>query len=299
MRIGFVGLGHMGRPMVARLLAAELPVVVFDVRAEAMRAVDADGASSLADLARRSDTVITMLPTGDAVSAATLGTAGSGDRLLDGLRPGAVLIDMGSSSPTGTQALGRALAAHGVSMVDAPVSGGVARAEAGTLSIMAGGEPAVVEAAGPVFAPLAERVFFVGPLGAGHALKALNNLVSAAGLLAAAEALLVGRRFGLDPAVMVDVFNASTARNNATENKLRQFVLSRTFASGFRLDLMVKDLGTAIDLAEHTRTPVPLGAACRELWARAGAELGEAADHTAVVRWLETLAGTTLTAGEG
>ena len=158
-------------------------------------------------------------------------------------------------------------------MLDAPVSGGVPRAEAGTLSIMVGGDPAVIAGCRPVLQPMAEHIFETGPLGSGHALKALNNLVSAAGLIAAAEALLIGRRFGLDPNVMIDVLNASTGRNNSTENKFKQFVLSRSFASGFSLDLMVKDLTTALDLAHATGTPAPFSAACRELWAAAQAQL--------------------------
>jgi 3-hydroxyisobutyrate dehydrogenase len=201
---------------------------------------------------------------------------------------------MSSSAPVGTAALGRRLAEHGIGMLDAPVSGGVPRAEDGTLAIMVGGDSALVERWRPLFAAMGEHVFATGPLGSGHAVKALNNLVSAAGLVAAAEALLVGRRFGVDPGVMLDVFNASTARNNSTERKFRPFVFSRSFASGFSLDLMVKDLGTAVDLAAATGTPVRLGAACHDLWASAQAELDAGADHTEVVRWLEHAAGTSL-----
>jgi 3-hydroxyisobutyrate dehydrogenase len=125
-------------------------------------------------------------------------------------------------------------------------------------------------------------------------MKALNNLVSAACLLASAEALLIGRRFGLDPDAMVDVFNASSARNNSIENKFKQYVFSRRFSSGFALDLMVKDLATALDLADATDTPAAFSALCRELWSRAHAELQAGADHTAVVQWLERIAGATL-----
>jgi len=178
--------------------------------------------------------------------------------------------------------------------VDAPVSGGVPRAEAGTLAIMAGGERHTIERCRPLLGTMGEHIFATGPLGSGHALKALNNLVSAAGLLASAEALLIGRRFGLEPDVMVDVFNASTARNNSTENKFKQFVFSRRFSSGFALDLMVKDLTTALDLAEATETPASFSALCRELWSKAQAELEAGADHTAVVQWLEKIAATTL-----
>ena len=280
--------------MASRLRAAGFALTVFDTRADAVRDFVRDGgtaAATLADVARDSDVVITMLPNGEIVRRVVLG---SNDSLLTAMQPEFVLIDMSSSSPTGTQALGRILTERGIPMLDAPVSGGVARAEAGTLSIMVGGEPAVIERCRPVLQPMGERIFATGPLGSGHAMKALNNLVSAAGLIAAAEALLVGRRFGLDQNVMLDVLNASTGRNNSTENKFKQFVLSRRFASGFSLDLMLKDLTTALDLAHATETPAPFSAACRELWAAAQAQLESGADHTAVVRWFETLAKATL-----
>jgi 3-hydroxyisobutyrate dehydrogenase len=294
-RVGLVGLGHMGRPIAAHLLASGVPLTVFDVRREAMAAAGGTPATSLGDLARRSDVVIALLPDGAAVERAVLGDGTpEADRLLDGLAAGAIVVDMGSSSPTGTQALGRRLAEHGMALLDAPVSGGVRRAEAGTLAIMVGGDPATVESCRPLLERIGERVFPTGPLGSAHAMKALNNLVSAAGLLAAGEALLIGRKFGLDPGLMVDVLNASTGRNNATEHKLRPFVLSRSFDSGFSLALMVKDLGTATALADDTGTPAPFSAECRALWTRAAAALEDGADHTAVVRWLESLAGTTL-----
>lgn len=297
-RVGFVGLGRMGGPMAARLLDAGAALRVFDLRREAVADfVTRHGgtpAASLAELGRASDVVVTMLPDGGVVGRAVLGASPDEDRLLGALGPGAVLVDMSSSDPTGTRALGAELAVHGIAMLDAPVSGGVRRAVEGRLTVMVGGDPAVADACRTLFAPLAARVFRVGPLGAGHALKALNNLVSAAGVVATAEALLVGRRFGLDPNVMLEVLNASTARNNASEHKFRQFVFSRSFASGFALDLMAKDLGTALDLARVTGTPAPVGAEVRALFARARDALGAGADHTEVVRFLEQLAGATL-----
>ncbi len=297
-RVGFVGLGRMGRPMAARLVGAGFAPRVFDARpdgaTEFMARHGGTAAASLAALARESDVVITMLPDGRVVEQVLVG---GGDRLLDGLRPGGVVVDMSSSAPVGTAALGRRLAERGVGMLDAPVSGGVPRAEAGTLAIMVGGDPALVERCRPLLAAMGARIFPTGPLGSGHAVKALNNLVSAAGLVIAAEALLAGHRFGVDPEIMLDVFNASTARNNSTEQKFRPFVFSRTFASGFGLDLMVKDLGTALDLGAATGTPMRLGGACRDLWATAQAALGPGADHVEVVRWLEQLAGTTLAGG--
>lgn len=292
LRIGFVGLGIMGRPMAERLRDAGFPLLAYDARADATTGFAS--AESLMDVARRSDVVITMLPDGEAVRRVTVG---DGDRLVDGLASGAILVDMGSSSPTDTRELGQTLAARGIAMLDAPVSGGVARARTGTLAIMVGGERATIDRCRPLFTPLGTQVFETGPLGSGHAVKALNNLVSAAGFLAAAEALLIGRRFGVDPGVVLDVFNASTARNNSTENKFRPFVLSRSFASGFSLGLMVKDLGTAVALAESTGMTAPFAMRCAELWTAAQRARGPAADHTEIVRWLEALVGTTLSNG--
>ena len=298
-RVGFIGLGNMGQPMAARLLEAGFVLTVLDADEKAQQAfVDQYGgspASSLSTLASKSDAVITMLPDGKVVRRVVLGEEDDGDdRLLGSLEQGAILIDMSSSSPTGTQALGRILAQHGIFMLDAPVSGGVSRAENGTLAIMVGGAATVVDRCRRLFEAMGERVFETGILGSGHAMKALNNLVSAAGLIAAAEALLIGNRFGLDPTVMIDVLNASTGRNNSTENKFKQFILSRAFNSGFSLDLMVKDLTTAVDLARETSTPAVFSAACRELWAAALSRLENEPDHTAVVRWFEEMAETEL-----
>jgi len=301
LRVGFIGLGRMGGPMAKRLIAGGAAVTLFDQRPEAVERVVAEAgggrAASPGAVAAGSDVVITMLPDGRAVRAVVLGADGGESGILAALPAGAVLIDMSSSAPTGTQALGRVLAERGIAMLDAPVSGGVARAQSGTLAVMVGGDPAVVTRCRPLLALIGHQIFETGPLGSGHALKALNNLVSAAGLVAAAEALLIGRRFGLDPQRMIDVFNASSARNNSTENKFAQHVFSRSFASGFALDLMVKDLGIALDLARDTDTPAPLSAACRSLWASAQGALDAGADHTAIVQWMEMVAGTRLGTG--
>jgi 3-hydroxyisobutyrate dehydrogenase len=294
-KIGFIGLGNMGQPMAARLLEAGFALTVLDADEKTQQAfVSQYGgtpASSLSELGATCDVVITMLPDGHAVRRVVLGEEEDGyDRLFGSMRQGSILIDMSSSSPTGTQALGKILAQHGLFMLDAPVSGGVLRAENGTLAIMVGGDTAVLKRCRPLFEAMGKRLFETGALGSGHAMKALNNLVSAAGLIAAAEALLIGHRFGLDPTVMIDILNASTGRNNSTENKFKQFILSRTFDSGFSLDLMVKDLTTAVDLARETKTPAVFSAACRELWAAALSKLENEADHTAVVRWFEEMA---------
>jgi 3-hydroxyisobutyrate dehydrogenase len=285
-RIGFVGLGQMGAPMARNLARAGFGLALADANAAAVERLAAELAcetpESLVAVGAGCRVVITMLPDGKAVREVVLA--------MEPARH-SIVIDMSSSSPVGTRELGRALAERGVALVDAPVSGGVKRAIDGSLSIMAGGEPATIERVRPVLAAMGRQIFLTGPLGSGHAMKALNNYVSAAGLAAAAEAVLAGSRFGLDPAAMVAILNASTGKNNSTENKFPQFVLSRAFNSGFSLGLMVKDLRTALELAHATGTPAPLGEACVEAWARAEQLLGGQADHTAVVKYWERLAG--------
>jgi 3-hydroxyisobutyrate dehydrogenase len=201
---------------------------------------------------------------------------------------------MSSSSPVGTRELGARLAERGVAMLDAPVSGGVRKAADATLSIMVGGDASVIARCRSLLEAMGKQIFLTGPLGSGHAMKALNNYVSAAGLAAAAEAVLAGQRFGLEAKNVVDILNASTGMNNSTLNKFHQFILSRAFNSGFSLDLMVKDLKTAVEIAHATGSPAPFAAACLEAWSEAQASVGPGADHTAVVRYWEKLAGTEL-----
>src|SRR5882672_4536354 len=275
----------MGQPMARHLARAG-----YRVLARAREEAGAEAPGSLRVIAERCDAVITMLPDGHAVRAVTLDAEG----LLAGFAPGAVLIDMSSSSPVGTRELGERLAARDVRMIDAPVSGGVRKAEDATLAIMVGGEVQTIERCNPVLEAMGKQIFLTGALGSGHAMKALNNYVSAAGLAAAVEAVLAAARFGLDPGKVVDVLNASTGMNNSTLNKFHRFILSRSFDSGFSLDLMVKDLKTALEVAHSSGTPAPLAEACVAAWSEAQAALGPGLDHTAVARYWEQLAGTEL-----
>lgn len=166
-----------------------------------------------------------MLPNGKIVEDVVFGRDGANDRLAAGLKAGSVIVDMSSSSPVGTRALAARPAERGIKLVDAPVSGGVKRAVDGSLAIMAGGDAADVERLRPVLGAMGRQVFHTGPVGTGHAMKALNNYLSAAGLLAAGEAMLMGQKFGLQAETMVDVWNASTGRNNATEVKFKPFII--------------------------------------------------------------------------
>ena len=289
-QVGFVGIGHMGWPMAACLVRAGFDVLAADTapgRAAAFAAeVGGRAAGSAADAAA-SDALMTMLPTSGDVAEVVGQAAGV-------LREGSLVIDMSSGVPAVTRALAADLAGRGVGLIDCPVSGGVARARTGDLAIMAGGDAGQLRRAEPVLSAMSASVHHCGGVGAGQAMKALNNLVSAAGFLIGVEALLIGQQFGLDPALMVDVLNSATGMNNSTQKKFKQFVLSRRFDSGFGLDLMVKDLSIALEIGRDTQTPTPFAALCRELWSSAVARLGPGQDHTAAARLSEQLAGTVL-----
>lgn len=295
--VGFVGVGNMGWPMAANLLKGGFAVSVADSRREVannfVQQLGGSAPDTLAQLAAASDVVVMMLPTSGHVATVL---ADGEDHVLAGLRPGSIVIDMTSGQPAVTQALAAKVAAAGCVLIDAPVSGGVARARTGELAIMVGGSVEAIERARPVLAAMGTTITRCGDVGAGQAMKALNNLVSAGGFLIGIEALLIGQKFGLDPGLMTDVINASTGMNNSTQKKFRQFVLSRGFDSGFSLELMVKDLSIALELAREGTVPAPFAAQCRELWAAASTLLGPGQDHTAVAKLPEALAGMELKA---
>ena len=192
---------------------------------------------------------------------------------------------MSSSEPLRTRALAARLAERGIRMVDAPVSGGVKGAERGALTIMVGGDDADVARVMPVLETLGRPVH-AGAIGSGHAVKALNNLLSATHLWVTSEAIEAGRRFGLDPEVMLAVFNGSSGRSGSTENKWPNFILPGTFDSGFGLRLMLKDMRIAVQLAQQSGAPSRLGADAVDLWAQAADGLPATADHTEVARWI-------------
>lgn len=281
--IGFVGLGNMGTPMAGRLIDAGYRVLAFDLSESARaRVVNAGGvdAPNLAAVARSADAIILMLPDSRVVSS-VLTDAG----LAETLAVGTIVVDMSSSEPLRTRELAAELKTRGVHMIDAPVSGGVAGAIAGKLTIMIGGSDDDVEQMRPVFEKLG-RPLHAGPVGSGHAVKALNNLLSATHLWATSEAIEAGRRFGLDPEVMLAIFNLSSGRSGSTENKWPNFVIPETYNSGFGLRLMLKDMRIAVQLAEQSGASNELGVSVVELWAHAATELPPQADHTEIARWL-------------
>jgi 3-hydroxyisobutyrate dehydrogenase len=290
--IAFIGLGMMGRPMATRLAEAGFKLRVFDVSQKAVSDFVGAHPSALATAsakaaAQGADALITMLPDGKIVRSAVLEGR---DPAVEGLAAGALVLDMSSSNPVDTQKLAKDLAARGVALLDAPVSGGVKRAIDGSLSIMVGGSAADLERTQPVFGAMGKTITFCGPAGAGHALKALNNYLSATSLVAMCEALVVGEAFGLDPGTMVDVFNTSSGMSNSTQVKGRQQVVSRAFAAGFTTSLMAKDLRTAGDVAKHLKLNMPILQQAVTYWNDADGKLGKGADHTEIFRYAEMLA---------
>lgn len=279
--LGFVGLGKMGWPMAHNLVAAGYALVVHDADPERQRSFAAEHGCVAADTPQAfssASVVVTMLPDDRTVQDAILHWEGG---IGSALAAGSVVLDMSSSNPEGTKELGRLLASRGVAVVDAPVSGGVTRAEAGTLTLMIGGddEEAIARTQGALEV-LGEQLFRTGPLGSGHAMKALNNFVGGGTYAIVVEALAVGDRYGLDPRTMIDVMNASSGRSFNTEHVVKDHVLTGAYATGFALGLLAKDVGIAATLAEAADVDAPLCDIVSRRWAEAMDDLGPVADHS-------------------
>ena len=289
--IAFVGCGRMGGPMARRLLEAGHAVRAYDVDDRALRAV-ADAGAQVADSPRAAAAgaavAITMLPDPPVVERAARGP----DGLLAGLADGALWLEMSSSRPATTRALAAAAAERGAALLDAPVSGGVAGAEAGTLTIMLGGPAALVERARPLLEELGSALVHVGDRpGDGDAAKTINNMLSATNLAAAAEALAMGIRAGLDPERLVACVNGGTGASHAMEKKVGGQVLTGKFGSRFTLGQYLKDLGIARGLADENRVPTPVNGAAHAVWTTHAARGHADADHTRLVALLLADAG--------
>ena len=283
-QIGFVGLGQMGNPMSRRLAAVGYRVHGYDVNVPGLEswAAQVPGVVAVADPAAAADgaaAVVLMLPDSSVVMKVLA-------EILPAMRQGALVVDMSSSQPQSTRKAAAQARDRGIGLVDAPVSGGVTGAETGRLTVMAGGDAADVQRVRPLLEVLGSRVMHVGNAGAGHAVKALNNLLSATHLLATCEAMLAAAAFGLDVQAVLDVVNVSSGRSGSTENKWPNFIIPGTFDSGFTLRLMLKDVRTALGIAESVGTASRLSAFTAALWAEAADALPADADHTEIARWL-------------
>jgi 3-hydroxyisobutyrate dehydrogenase-like beta-hydroxyacid dehydrogenase len=285
--VGFVGLGAMGAHMVARLIDAGHHVAVFDTRAEAMDPHVALGARACATagaVADAADTVLVSLPTPDIVRAVA-GELATGDAIE-------AFVDLSTTGPEVAAEVAASLSAGGIACLDAPVSGGVAGAQAGTLTIMAAGDEALFQSLRPLLETLGRNVVLVGAEpGQGQLTKVLNNLLSASAIAITGEALALGVHGGLSARTLLDVFNSSSGRNTASADKFPKHVLPRTFGAGFRLELMAKDVQLCLAEARRQEVPMALGSAVGELWARAAASAAAGADCTEIVRMLEDDAG--------
>ena len=293
-KIGFIGIGAMGTPMATNLSKAGYKLVIYDAdpkRAQALAATrEIEVADSPAAIGGMCGTVITMLPDGKIVRKVLCGENDNyKDCVASTLKPGSLIVDMSSSSPVGTRELGALLEKRGVKLIDAPVSNGVKGATAATLAVMVGGDAATFAQVKPMLEKIGNQIFHAGPLGSGHAIKALNNYVSAAGLLAACEAVVAGQRFGLDAGVIVDILNASSGMNNTTKNKFKQHMLSGTYGAGFFTGLMAKDVRTALEVIETTKTSSLLAKPCTDVWNQMENDLGFTSDHTEMYRYVDKM----------
>ena len=270
MRIGFVGTGTMGQPMLSNLLKKGHDVVAYDVVEAALEGAVKRGASraaSAADAARQSELVITMLPSSSHVEAAYLGPGG----VLAGIAPGRLCIDMSTADPAASRRVAEAAKQRGVRFIDAPVSGGVPRAEDGTLAIMVGGEARDVEEAKPVLACLGANVIHVGPVGAGEVAKICNNLIAGVAAVAVSEAFRIAEGFGVDAKILTDVISKSSGNTWVMEHGhpvpglVAKAASSRGYAPGFMTDLMAKDLGLAVSAARDLRVPVFVAPAAQQV----------------------------------
>lgn len=287
--LGFIGLGNMGAPMAGRLLDAGYSLTVFDTRAAALAPFTARGAKSApspAAVASAVDTVLVSLPTPAIVRQVALGKDGiaSGSRVK-------TFVDLSTTGPRAAQEIAAELAARNIVAVDSPVSGGVAGAKKGTLAVMVSGPKGRHDALLPALQAIG-KVFYLGEKpGLGQMMKLANNLLSATAMAISCEAIVMGVKAGLDPKVMVDVINAGSGRNSATQEKFPRSILPRTFDYGFATGLMYKDVKLCLEEAEALGTPMWVASAVRQLWLVANNELGPESDFTRVIEVLEGWAG--------
>ena len=299
-KVGFVGVGNMGNPMAGHLVKAGFDVTVFDIRGEAAQAFVAQhggrAARSLLEVADGAQAVITMLPNDKAVRKVVLGD-GSENCVAAGLAKGAIVIDMSTSDPTGTRGLAEALEQRGIAVIDAPVMGGVVFAKDGPLDIMVGGDAELLERCRPLFEALGRSVIPCGGIGTAHALKALANYVNACALINAVEAMTIGKRLGLDAALMADALTAMcSGRNHPIEKKVVSHILTRKFGTGMAMGFIGKDLRIAVDTAKALGGFAPLAERVSELWSDAVQKLGYDLDQTEIARYWEEANGVTLSA---
>jgi 2-hydroxy-3-oxopropionate reductase len=287
-KIGFIGLGIMGKPMARNLLKAGHTLLVFDTKHASRDALVADGATAAAsgkDVAAGSEIVITMVQDSPEVEAAVMGPAG----VLEGAHPGLTVVDMSSICPLCAQKVGAACAAAGVDFLDAPVSGSEPKAVAGTLAVMVGGDQRVFDRVEPVLKAMASSVTLIGPVGAGNMTKLANQIIVACNIAAMGEALVLTTKAGLDPQVVVDAIKGGLA-GSTVMNAKSPMVIGRDFKPGFRVRLHEKDLRNALSSAESMKVPLPITSLVQQMIMSLMNDGKGELDHSAIVNFTEALA---------
>jgi len=289
LRLGLIGLGAFGSRIATRLLRTGFSLEIYDIADVALRMFNMDVGGIITGspkmMAQACDVIITVLPSAAEVREVAFGWEG----LARGFTKGAVLIDMGCTNPVATNKLAEELAARGIDMVDAPALGTAEDAKTGKLTFVIGGPEAAVERCRPIFEALGGRILRAGVAGSGQAAAALADFLRGVEMLAATEALRIGQRFGLEAGMLLDIGEGLSAVGPLVGGILRQQVLTRRFDSGLALGHLLKGLETASSVAQACGVQSPLLAACRDSWAAAETRLGSGADHSALIRWLETL----------
>ena len=289
MKVGFVGLGRMGNPMARRLIGAGHDLVVSDTSADALQDLAAAGATpaaSLAELGAKVDIVVLSLPTPAIVEAVALGSGGLAEA---GVR---IIVDLSTTGPTVTQSLATRLGEKGVTLIDAPVSGGISGAEAGSLTLMTSGPRKTYDEITPLLEPIGSKVFYLGEAaGAGQLMKVINNTLCAASVIATFEGLVVGAKAGLDTDTMLDVLNASSGQSFATSVKIPQCIADRSFPMRFTTELLDKDVRLCLGEAERLGVPMPVNRLVQQMLAM-GMGAGHAQqDYANVIKLYEGWAG--------
>lgn len=289
MRVGFIGLGAMGKNMSANLIKNGFSLYVNDIMTEAVEEIVKLGAEKCLtpkEVAQNTDVVITMLPNAKIVENVMTGKEG----LFAGGKEGQIIIDMSSVAPHSTKKMAKIAEDKGMKYIDAPVSGGVSGAQAGTLTIMVGGEEAVVQKVMPVLESMGKNIKYIGEVGAGDAVKIVNNLLLGANMAALAEALVLGVKAGLKPETMFEIIKASSGRSYAVEAKVPNFILKGKFDQGFAVDLQYKDLELAIETAKNLGVPLPITNISQQVYEMARAKGLGREDISAVIKvWEEML----------
>ena len=293
-KISFIGVGNMGNAMAGQLVKKSFDVTVFDARTETAQAFvkqhGGKAAATLAAAGRGADAVIFMVPDDKVVRQVLFA-----DGLADSLARGATVIDMSSSAPAGTIAIGKDLAARGIGYIDAPVMGGVIFAADATLDIMVGGDAELVERCKPLFAAMGRKLYVCGPLGSGHVLKSLTNYINACAMINTLEAMTIGRKFGLDSGVMADAIESMcNGRQHPIAKKIVPHVLTRKYGTGMAMQFIAKDVKIAVETAQSINAAAPLAEKTAELWAAACKQLGGKLDQTEIVRYWEDASGVKL-----